>query len=167
MIRALQSEQQRTLSILRPHFKMRKTPFPPNLHLFVCDMSWFFCPQAFGAAEAISDRQCIHSNAKVSVEISSEDLLSCCESCGMGWDAAMFKSFDFFRCPQLFIAVTYCMWTIIQSSVAKTNGVIFNRELIHSIWAIMKMEVWYFIGMHQFNMPNQCIYRYADFRFWN
>lgn len=41
--------------------------------------------QAFGAAEAISDRVCIHSNAKVSVEISSEDLLSCCDSCGMGY----------------------------------------------------------------------------------
>uniref|UniRef100_A0A674BLL3 Cathepsin B n=1 Tax=Salmo trutta TaxID=8032 RepID=A0A674BLL3_SALTR len=44
-----------------------------------CGSCW-----AFGAAEAISDRVCIHSNAKVSVEISSEDLLSCCESCGMG-----------------------------------------------------------------------------------
>lgn len=40
--------------------------------------------QAFGAAEAISDRVCIHSNGKVNVEISSEDLLTCCESCGMG-----------------------------------------------------------------------------------
>uniref|UniRef100_A0A8C7RSR3 Cathepsin B n=1 Tax=Oncorhynchus mykiss TaxID=8022 RepID=A0A8C7RSR3_ONCMY len=48
-----------------------------------CGSCW-----AFGAAEAISDRVCIHSNAKVSVEISSEDLLSCCESCGIGgwWD---------------------------------------------------------------------------------
>ncbi|KAK5873815.1 hypothetical protein PBY51_018820 [Eleginops maclovinus] len=44
-----------------------------------CGSCW-----AFGAAEAISDRVCIHSNAKVSVEISSEDLLTCCESCGMG-----------------------------------------------------------------------------------
>uniref|UniRef100_A0A8C8HXG0 Cathepsin B n=1 Tax=Oncorhynchus tshawytscha TaxID=74940 RepID=A0A8C8HXG0_ONCTS len=44
-----------------------------------CGSCW-----AFGAAEAISDRVCIHSNAKVSVEISSEDLLSCCDSCGMG-----------------------------------------------------------------------------------
>uniref|UniRef100_A0A7N6B4Q2 Cathepsin B n=1 Tax=Anabas testudineus TaxID=64144 RepID=A0A7N6B4Q2_ANATE len=39
---------------------------------------------AFGAAEAISDRVCIHSNGKVSVEISSQDLLTCCDSCGMG-----------------------------------------------------------------------------------
>ncbi|TKS69943.1 Cathepsin B [Collichthys lucidus] len=44
-----------------------------------CGSCW-----AFGAAEAISDRVCIHSKAKVSVEISSEDLLTCCESCGMG-----------------------------------------------------------------------------------
>ncbi|XP_067116152.1 cathepsin B [Osmerus mordax] len=44
-----------------------------------CGSCW-----AFGAAEAISDRLCIHSNAKVSVEISSEDLLSCCYDCGMG-----------------------------------------------------------------------------------
>uniref|UniRef100_A0A4W5RL29 Cathepsin B n=1 Tax=Hucho hucho TaxID=62062 RepID=A0A4W5RL29_9TELE len=44
-----------------------------------CGSCW-----AFGAAEAISDRVCIHSNAKVNVEISSEDLLSCCKSCGMG-----------------------------------------------------------------------------------
>uniref|UniRef100_A0A8C5A8E3 Cathepsin B n=1 Tax=Gadus morhua TaxID=8049 RepID=A0A8C5A8E3_GADMO len=44
-----------------------------------CGSCW-----AFGAAEAISDRVCIHSNAKVSVEISSEDLLSCCHLCGMG-----------------------------------------------------------------------------------
>ncbi|KAM9366463.1 cathepsin B isoform 1-T3 [Symphorus nematophorus] len=44
-----------------------------------CGSCW-----AFGASEAISDRVCIHSNAKVSVEISAEDLLTCCESCGMG-----------------------------------------------------------------------------------
>ncbi|KAK6297506.1 hypothetical protein J4Q44_G00320890 [Coregonus suidteri] len=44
-----------------------------------CGSCW-----AFGAAEAISDRYCIHSNGKVSVEISAEDLLSCCDACGMG-----------------------------------------------------------------------------------
>uniref|UniRef100_A0AAR2JLU9 Cathepsin B n=1 Tax=Pygocentrus nattereri TaxID=42514 RepID=A0AAR2JLU9_PYGNA len=44
-----------------------------------CGSCW-----AFGAAEAISDRICIHNNGKVSVEISSEDLLTCCDSCGMG-----------------------------------------------------------------------------------
>ncbi|RXN20678.1 cathepsin B-like protein [Labeo rohita] len=44
-----------------------------------CGSCW-----AFGAAEAISDRICIHSNAKVSVEISAQDLLTCCDSCGFG-----------------------------------------------------------------------------------
>ncbi|KAM9317372.1 cathepsin B [Gastrophryne carolinensis] len=45
-----------------------------------CGSCW-----AFGAVEAISDRVCVHSNAKVNVEVSAEDLLSCCGSeCGMG-----------------------------------------------------------------------------------
>ncbi|GBN16180.1 Cathepsin B [Araneus ventricosus] len=44
-----------------------------------CIASW-----AFGAVEAMSDRHCIHSNGKVNVEISAEDLLTCCDSCGDG-----------------------------------------------------------------------------------
>uniref|UniRef100_A0A7N8XYH8 Cathepsin B n=1 Tax=Mastacembelus armatus TaxID=205130 RepID=A0A7N8XYH8_9TELE len=44
-----------------------------------CGSCW-----AFGAVEAISDRLCIHSSGKISVEISAEDLLSCCDECGMG-----------------------------------------------------------------------------------
>uniref|UniRef100_A0A8C4F6C7 Cathepsin B n=1 Tax=Dicentrarchus labrax TaxID=13489 RepID=A0A8C4F6C7_DICLA len=44
-----------------------------------CGSCW-----AFGAAEAISDRLCIHSGGKISLEISAEDLLSCCDECGMG-----------------------------------------------------------------------------------
>ncbi|XP_063298100.1 cathepsin B [Pelobates fuscus] len=45
-----------------------------------CGSCW-----AFGAVEAISDRTCVHSNGKVNVEVSAEDLLSCCGSqCGMG-----------------------------------------------------------------------------------
>ncbi|XP_042634277.1 cathepsin B-like [Cyprinus carpio] len=44
-----------------------------------CGSCW-----AFGAVEAISDRICIHSKGNVSVEISAEDLLSCCEECGFG-----------------------------------------------------------------------------------
>uniref|UniRef100_A0A224XGA5 Putative metalloprotease n=1 Tax=Megacormus gertschi TaxID=1843536 RepID=A0A224XGA5_9SCOR len=46
-----------------------------------CGSCW-----AFGAAEAISDRICIASNGKINVEISAEDLLSCCTSCGGGCD---------------------------------------------------------------------------------
>ena len=43
-----------------------------------------FEPQAFGAVEVMTDRSCIHSNGKESVHYSAEDLLSCCDSCGMG-----------------------------------------------------------------------------------
>ncbi|KAE8605451.1 hypothetical protein XENTR_v10015145 [Xenopus tropicalis] len=45
-----------------------------------CGSCW-----AFGAVEAISDRVCVHTNGKVNVEVSAEDLLSCCGfECGMG-----------------------------------------------------------------------------------
>lgn len=44
-----------------------------------CGSCW-----AFGAVEAISDRLCIQSGGKVSLEISAEDLLTCCDDCGMG-----------------------------------------------------------------------------------
>ena len=42
-----------------------------------CGSCW-----AFGAAEAISDRICIHKNIRVN--ISAENLLSCCQWCGGG-----------------------------------------------------------------------------------
>ncbi|KAL3891627.1 hypothetical protein ACJMK2_003880 [Sinanodonta woodiana] len=44
-----------------------------------CGSCW-----AFGAVEAMSDRICIASNGKVNAEISAEDLLACCDSCGEG-----------------------------------------------------------------------------------
>lgn len=44
-----------------------------------CGSCW-----AFGAVEAISDRICIASNGAITVDISSEDLLSCCHLCGSG-----------------------------------------------------------------------------------
>lgn len=44
-----------------------------------CGSCW-----AFGAVEAISDRICIHTKGKVQVNISAEDLLTCCSSCGDG-----------------------------------------------------------------------------------
>ena len=58
---------------------------------------WPFCPSikevrdqgscgscwAFGAAEAISDRICIATNGSTTVDISSDDLLTCCHLCGI------------------------------------------------------------------------------------
>lgn len=44
-----------------------------------CGSCW-----AFGAAEAMSDRICIASKGNQNAEISAEDLLSCCDSCGDG-----------------------------------------------------------------------------------
>ncbi|KAL3284731.1 hypothetical protein HHI36_018876 [Cryptolaemus montrouzieri] len=44
-----------------------------------CGSCW-----AFGAVEAMSDRTCIHSNGKVNVHLSADDLVSCCWTCGMG-----------------------------------------------------------------------------------
>merc|ERR550519_1173716 len=44
-----------------------------------CGSCW-----AFGAVEAMTDRTCIKSQGKVTPHISAENLLSCCDSCGMG-----------------------------------------------------------------------------------
>ncbi|KAJ8932425.1 hypothetical protein NQ314_014682 [Rhamnusium bicolor] len=44
-----------------------------------CGSCW-----AFGAVEAMSDRICIHSNTTVNARLSSDDLVSCCWTCGMG-----------------------------------------------------------------------------------
>nr|AAT48984.1 cathepsin B-like proteinase [Triatoma sordida] len=46
-----------------------------------CGSCW-----AFGAVEAMSDRICIHSNGKLQVHLSAENLVSCCDSCGYGCD---------------------------------------------------------------------------------
>nr|AAV65884.1 cathepsin B1 isotype 4 precursor [Trichobilharzia regenti] len=44
-----------------------------------CGSCW-----AFAAVEAMSDRICIESKGKKSVELSAVDLLSCCTECGLG-----------------------------------------------------------------------------------
>ena len=44
-----------------------------------CGSCW-----AFGAVTAMSDRICIHSKGSKHVHVSSENLLSCCYSCGFG-----------------------------------------------------------------------------------
>jgi len=44
-----------------------------------CGSCW-----AFGAVTAMSDRLCIASQAKYTFPLSAEDMLSCCETCGMG-----------------------------------------------------------------------------------
>ncbi|XP_077514649.1 cathepsin B-like [Amblyomma americanum] len=61
----------------------KKWPDCNSIHLIrdqsECGSCW-----AFGAVGAISDRICIHTNGKVQVNISAEDLLTCCQSCGRG-----------------------------------------------------------------------------------
>jgi len=44
-----------------------------------CGSCW-----AFGAVEAMTDRTCILSKGSLTPELSAEDVLSCCNSCGMG-----------------------------------------------------------------------------------
>lgn len=44
-----------------------------------CGSCW-----AFGAVEAMSDRECIHSKGESHFRYSAEDLVSCCHTCGFG-----------------------------------------------------------------------------------
>jgi len=44
-----------------------------------CGSCW-----AFGAASSFTDRACIQSGGAINVDLSAEDILSCCRTCGMG-----------------------------------------------------------------------------------
>lgn len=46
-----------------------------------CSSCW-----AVAAAEAMSDRICIHSKGKVQVNVSANDIITCCSECGFGCD---------------------------------------------------------------------------------
>jgi len=87
---------QNTLPVKSQTKSFKKLNLPEN---FDSREAWPNCPSigeirdqgscgscwAFGASEAITDRTCIHSNAAVTVDLSSEDLLSCCGYvCGNG-----------------------------------------------------------------------------------
>ena len=50
----------------------------------VCGSCW-----AFGAAEAATDRLCIASKGKIQDRLSAEDVLTCCENCGLGCHGGM------------------------------------------------------------------------------
>ena len=55
--------------------------------------------QAFAAVETMSDRVCIASNGTVNAHISAEDLLACCDTCGLGY---------------LFVTVIVCPYACVQ-----------------------------------------------------
>jgi len=58
-----------------------------------CGSCW-----AFGAAEAMSDRICIVSEGKLQTRVSTEDLLTCCTSCGFGCNGGYpFAAFKFWQ----------------------------------------------------------------------
>lgn len=44
-----------------------------------CGSCW-----AFGGSEAFTDRACIQSGGDIQIDLSAEDVLSCCQTCGFG-----------------------------------------------------------------------------------
>ena len=63
-----------------------------------CGSCW-----AFGAAETMSDRLCIHSNSTLQTRVSAIHLVSCCSDCGNGcnggWPIATFEFWETFGIP--------------------------------------------------------------------
>ncbi|XP_047024477.1 cathepsin B-like [Helicoverpa zea] len=60
-----------------------KWPHCPSLNEIrdqgACASCW-----AFGGVEAMTDRYCIHSNGTEQFHFSAQDLINCCETCGLG-----------------------------------------------------------------------------------
>ncbi|XP_063903582.1 cathepsin B-like cysteine proteinase 4 [Zophobas morio] len=58
-----------------------------------CSSCW-----AFATTEVMSDRLCIQSNGKVKMQLSAEDVVSCCSTCGYqcrgGYPASVFQYWD-------------------------------------------------------------------------
>ncbi|XP_066980951.1 cathepsin B-like [Macrobrachium rosenbergii] len=58
-----------------------------------CGSCW-----AVGAVSVMSDRACIHSNGTANFRYSTEDMISCCGSCGFGCDGGWLEpSFSFWQ----------------------------------------------------------------------
>ncbi len=72
------------ISDLPENFDLRKAHPDCTSLLEVRDQSSCGSCWAFAAAEAMSDRICIASQTKLQTKISTENLLACCSSCGMG-----------------------------------------------------------------------------------
>ncbi|PIO69114.1 papain family cysteine protease, partial [Teladorsagia circumcincta] len=71
---------------------------------WMCPSLWYIRDQslcgscwALSSAAAMSDRLCIATNGAVQVELSGDDILSCCKDCGKGCDGGWpLYAFDYF-----------------------------------------------------------------------
>ncbi|UYV74043.1 CTSB [Cordylochernes scorpioides] len=70
-----------------------------------CGSCW-----AFGAVEAMSDRLCIASNGQYQNDVSSQDLLTCCSSCGFGQMDLNHYSMAYCRCSGGFPGSAWDYW---------------------------------------------------------
>ncbi|CAH8430253.1 unnamed protein product [Schistosoma margrebowiei] len=68
------------VTLLDAHISIKKERFEPLSD----DIISYINQHAFGAVEAMSDRTCIQSRGRQSVELSAVDLMSCCSDCGFG-----------------------------------------------------------------------------------